>query len=221
MFIIAKKLREYDKDCIRYYINSPKISYKEDNDTRKNKMIDNINKIVCEDINNFIEISGCSYGELDKHITCMSSLVEYKVGYISEDILSLAIEFSQLSSIYDISYIKGYNYDLGLDKQIDLKDLFLEKVDFLSILRKHVLDQYKVFISEMEDNKDSHLYDIESDDIYMDEDNCFYFDKEYLILPFSSCEIDVDILNLLEFKIPFQNIYNYLSNYALKNILNQ
>ena len=40
-----------------------------------------------------------------------------------------------------------------------------------------------------------------------------------LILPFSSCEIDEEILNLIEFKIPFNKIYLYLNEYAIKNIV--
>ena len=59
--------------------------------------------------------------ENDVFVNC---LTEFQVGYVSKNIISLAVEYSQLSGFSDISYIKAYNYDFNLRKELSLKDLF-------------------------------------------------------------------------------------------------
>lgn len=219
MVVIAKELLQYEKDYIKYYINFPKIYYKQENekDYIKNEMIESVNQVIFEDIMIFMDVLEDTYNINSQEY--INSITEFQVGYVSKDILSLAIEFSQLSEFYDISYLKGYNYDFRLKKGIILKNLFKEDVDYIKILKKHILIQAKILISELQKYEEDNLYEIDEENICLDEENIFYFTKEYLILPFSSCEIDKEILNLIEFKIPFNKIYNYLSEYAIKNIV--
>ncbi|MCC3869881.1 DUF3298 domain-containing protein [Terrisporobacter mayombei] len=221
MVVIAKELLQYEKDYIKYYINFPKIYYKQENDKDyiKNEMIESINELVFEDIMNFMGVVEDSYNISSEEFIHINSITEFQVGYASDNIMSLAIEFSQLAGFYDISYLKGYNYDFKLKKEIILKDLFRESVDYIKILKKYIWVQAKTLLAELQKNEDESLYHIVEDNICLDEENTFYFTSEYLVLPFSSCEIDQEILNLLEFKIPFNKIYHYLSKYAIKNIV--
>lgn len=221
MVVIAKELLQYEKDYIKYYINFPKIYYKQDNDKDyiKNEMIESVNQIIFEDIMTFMDVVEDTYNVNSEEYTHINSITEFQVGYLSNDIISLAIEFSQLAGFYDISYLKGYNFDFKLKKNISLKHLFKENVDYIKILKKYILIQAKILISELQKYKEDNLYKIVEENICLDEENIFYFTQEYLILPFSSCEIDKEILNLIEFKIPFNKIYNYLSDYAIKNIV--
>lgn len=221
MVVIAKELLQYEKDYIKYYINFPKIYYKQDNDKDyiKNEMIDSVNQIIFEDIMTFMDVVEDTYNVNSEEYTHINSITEFQVGYLSNDIISLAIEFSQLAGFYDISYLKGYNFDFKLKKNISLKHLFKENVDYIKILKKYILIQAKILISELQKYNEDNLYKIVEENICLDEENIFYFTQEYLILPFSSCEIDKEILNLIEFKIPFNKIYNYLSDYAIKNIV--
>ena len=106
-----------------------------------------------------------------------------------------------------------------MKKEIVLKDLFKENVDYIKVLKKYIIIQIKTLFMEFEGYVEDYLHYICEDSICLDEENIFYFTHEYLILPFSSCEIDENILNLLEFKIPFNKIYHYLSEYAIKNIV--
>ena len=223
MIAIAKELLQYEKDYIKYYINIPKIYYKEKNDEYylKNEMIESINQVIFEDIMNFMDVVGDSYNISNKEYTYISTITEFQVGYLTKDIMSLAIEFSQLSGFYDISYLKGYNYDFILKKEISLKDIFKKNVDYIEILKKYIISQVKAWFMEFEVYTENYLNCISEDTIFLDEENMFYFTHEYLILPFSSCEIHKDILNLLEFKIPFSKIYHYLSEYSIKNIVNK
>ena len=221
MVVIAKELLQYEKDYIKYYINFPKIYYKQDNDKDyiKNEMIESVNQIIFEDIMTFVDVVEDTYNVNSEEYTHINSITEFQVGYLSNDIISLAIEFSQLAGFYDISYLKGYNFDFKLKKNISLKHLFKENVDYIKILKKYILIQAKMLISELQKYNEDNLYKIVEDNVCLDEENIFYFTQEYLILPFSSCEIDKEILNLIEFKIPFNKIYNYLSDYAIKNIV--
>ena len=221
MIVIAKELLQYEKDYIKYYINIPKIYYKEKNekDYLKNEMIESINQVIFEDIMAFMDVVEDSYNVSNEEHIHINSLTEFQVGYVSKDIISLAIEFSQLAGFYDISYLKGYNYDFKLKKEIVLKDLFKENVDYIKVLKKYIIIQIKTLFMEFGGYVEDYLHYICEDSICLDEENIFYFTHEYLILPFSSCEIDENILNLLEFKIPFNKIYHYLSEYAIKNIV--
>ncbi|MDU4860456.1 MAG: hypothetical protein E6356_00615 [Terrisporobacter othiniensis] len=221
MVVIAKELLQYEKDYIKYYINFPKIYYKQDNDKDyiKNEMIESVNQIIFEDIMTFMDVVEDTYNVNSEEYTHINSITEFQVGYLSNDIISLAIEFSQLAGFYDISYLKGYNFDFKLKKNISLKHLFKENVDYIKILKKYILIQAKMLISELQKYNEDNLYKIVEENICLDEENIFYFTQEYLILPFSSCEIDKEVLNLIEFKIPFNKIYNYLSDYAIKNIV--
>ena len=221
MVVIAKELLQYEKDYIKYYINFPKIYYKQDNDKDyiKNEMIESVNQIIFEDIMTFMDVVEDTYNVNSEEYTHINSITEFQVGYLSNDIISLAIEFSQLAGFYDISYLKGYNFDFKFKKNISLKHLFKENVDYIKILKKYILIQAKILISELQKYNEDNLYKIVEENICLDEENIFYFTQEYLILPFSSCEIDKEILNLIEFKIPFNKIYNYLSDYAIKNIV--
>ncbi|WP_419725031.1 hypothetical protein [Terrisporobacter petrolearius] len=221
MVVIAKELLQYEKDYIKYYINFPKIYYKQDNDKDyiKNEMIESVNQIIFEDIMTFMDVVEDTYNVNSEDYTHINSITEFQVGYLSNDIISMAIEFSQLAGFYDISYLKGYNFDFKLKKDISLKHLFKENVDYIKILKKYILIQANILISELQKYEEDNLYKIVEDNICLDEENIFYFTQDYLILPFSSCEIDKEILNLIEFKIPFNKIYNYLSDYAKKGIV--
>ena len=221
MVVVEKEILQYEKDNIKYYINIPKIYYKVKNDKTfvKNEMIESINQVIFEDIITFMDVVGNSYNVSQNNYTYISSLTEFQIGYDSKNIISLSIEFSQLDGFYDISYLKGYNYDLKLKKEIYLKDLFKEDLDYLKILKKYILIQYKILTTEIQEYMENLPNYICEDNVCLNEENNFYFTNDYLILPFSSCEIDEELLNLIEFKIPFNKIYNYLSEYAIRNIV--
>lgn len=221
MVVIAKELLQYEKDYIKYYINIPKLYYKEsdENDYIKNEMIESINQVILDDIFNFMDVVDESYALSSNDYICINSITEFQIGYVSKNIVSLAIEFSQLEGFYDISYIKGYNYDFRLKREIYLKDLFKKNVDFIQILKRYVLSEVNKFFGDFQQSNYDDLDCMLEREICLDEENIFYFTNEYLILPFSSCQIHEELLNLLEFKIPFNKIYSYLSEYAIKNIV--
>ncbi|WP_455540077.1 hypothetical protein [Terrisporobacter sp.] len=216
MIVIARELLQYEKKYVNYYLNIPKL-YSKEKDIMKNEMIQHINSLIFEDTMVFMDTIEDSYN--NSECTHIKSLTEFQVGYVSKDIISIAVEFSQLIGFADISYIKGYNYDLELKREILLKDLFKKDTNYLYILKKYILIQIKIFLSEVQNCQIEDINCLVKDNIFLDEDNNFYFTDEFLILPFSSCEIDKEIFNLIEFKIPFNKIYEYLNEYTIKNIV--
>ncbi len=264
MIVIGREFLSYDKDNIKYHINFPKLY--NDKDFIKDEMSELINKIIFEDIAIFLEIVEDSYSNIVENNMLINTLTEFDIGFQFKDIISIAIEYTQLSGILDISYLKGYNYDFNLKKEIKLKDLFKEEVSFEEILKEYISEQIIKIIGEINNlkgynydfnlKKEIKLKDLFKEEvsfeeilkeyiseqiikiigeintqeeygldesivnnIYIDENSIFYFNSEYLILSFSSCELSQNIMNLVEFKIPFNRIYSYLNEYAIKNIV--
>ena len=219
--MIAKELLQYEKEYIRYYINIPKLYYNENSekDIIKNEMKESVNQLIVDDILMFMEMIEYNYNLSKENDVFVNCLTEFQVGYVSKNIISLAVEYSQLSGFSDISYIKAYNYDFNLRKELSLKDLFRCDVNFTKLLRKYINLQINNIFNEISMYEDDGIGHFMEDDIILDENNIFYFTDEYLILPFSSCELHKDLVNLLEFKIPFNKIYYYLNEYAIKNIV--
>ena len=182
-------------------------------------MIESINQFISEDIFIFIDMIEDDYNISKNEYTYINSLTEFQVAYVSKNIISLSVEFSQLRGLSDISYTKAYNYDFNLRKELSLKDFFKNNVDFIELLKRYILIQINNFFDEIYRYDENFIYNFMEDDIVLEEDNIFYFTHEFLIFPFSSCEIHENIVNLLEFKIPFNKIYPYLSEYAMKNIV--
>lgn len=217
MIVIGREFLSYDKDNIKYHINFPKLY--NDKDFIKDEMSELINKIIFEDIAIFLEIVEDSYSNIVENNMLINTLTEFDIGFQFKDIISIAIEYTQLSGILDISYLKGYNYDFNLKKEIKLKDLFKEEVSFEEILKEYISEQIIKIIGEINSPGEYGLDESIVNNIYIDENSIFYFNSEYLILSFSSCELSQNIMNLVEFKIPFNRIYSYLNEYAIKNIV--
>ncbi len=217
MIVIGREFLSYDKDNIKYYINFPKLY--NDKDFIKDEMSELINKIIFEDIAIFLEIVEDSYSNIGENNMLINTLTEFDIGFQSKDIISIAIEYTQLSGILDISYLKGYNYDFNLKKEIKLKDLFKDEVNFEEILKEYISEQIIKIIGEINSPEEYGLDESIVNNIYIDENSIFYFNCEYLILSFSSCELSQNIMNLVEFKIPFNRIDSYLNEYAIKNIV--
>ena len=60
MIVVAKELLQYEKKYVNYYLNIPKLCYKEKNIV-KNEMIEDINSLIFEDIITFMNMMDDSY----------------------------------------------------------------------------------------------------------------------------------------------------------------
>lgn len=220
MIIISKEVLQYKKDNVNYYINFPKIYTRNETDESKLSIVDRLNNIIFDDIIIFMEIMEDAYGDKSEKGTIINTLTEFNEGFNFYNVISIAMEFSQLIGCFDISYIKTYNYDIDLKREIKLKDLFKSEIDYLGILRKLTEEQIKIILNE-NPLVDDDLHEIILKNIFIDCESVFYFTEGYLILPFSSFEMDVDIMNLIEVKIAFNKLYPYLNKYAIKKIVHK
>ena len=200
MLIIKEEKIKSESDTIRFYLSYPVI----ENDL---DFIDNINEIIYQDIKSFKELATFS---IDKPIMTqfhnkINVLSEYKINLNENQIISIYIEFSQLIGLYDITYVNSYNYDINLEKEIILKDLFKEDVDYINVINYFILKDIDEYL----------YYEFKG----VSDENVFYITKEYLVICFSSYELDKKYSVALEFKIPLDKIKYYLSDYILNNIL--
>lgn len=95
-----------------------------------NKIINIINHKILEDIKIFKDVSKNDIKNLLKNTRYLYYISsEYNVFFNSNNIFSISLELCQLVGIYNINYIKSYNYDISLEKEIKLTDLFKNNIN--------------------------------------------------------------------------------------------
>ena len=129
-----------------YNLNYPIIK----SDNEKN-IINHINQRIYEDIIAFKSaIEDIAYSK-NNSLSCIST--DYYITYNNNGIISIPIEFSQLDGLYNISYINSYNYDINLEKEIDIKDVFNSEIDYMEIIAKKIDNKIKELSRELSIDK--------------------------------------------------------------------
>ena len=201
--IQTSSIEKKDKLSV-YNLNYPIIK----SDNKKN-IINNINHRIYEDIIAFksaIEDIGYSKNNC---LSCIST--DYYITYNNNGIISIPIEFSQLDGLYNISYINSYNYDINLEKEINIKDrnyFTAEDYDKIKELSRELsMDKYIMVLDYLKD-------------IIFSDNPTFYISKDSIVICFSSYELDPAISDLSTFKISFKEDKSYLSKYIIEKITN-
>ena len=194
-----------------YNLNYPII--KSDNEK---SIIGHINKRIYEDIISF----KCTIEDIsntkNNNLSCIST--DYYITYNNNDIISIPIEFSQLDGLYNISYINSYNYDINLEKEINIKDIFNSEVDYMEIITKKINNKIKELSKELSLDKYITVLDYLKDIVFSDNPT-FYISKDGIVICFSSYELDPSIADLSTFKISFKEDGNYLSKYITEKVV--
>lgn len=164
--------------------------------TENDLFINYVNNTINQDINIFKDIikdNAICYNEKSTIFT------DYKVHLNKKNILSIGIIFSELYN-YDniINYINTYNYDLNKKRQILIEDIF----------KKHF--NYELLIQNEINTIPNKIIDEQS----------FYITPKYIAITFSSYEIAND-KDIVEVKLYFKDIKEYLSDYTKKYIMEQ
>lgn len=227
MFIFKKKIKNV---WCKYQVCSfeyPVIITDRDNE---NNLIDDINNTIYEDITSFGDFFNIQLEdqEVEKN-TLINAATEYRVGFSNNSIVSIAIEFSQFIGLNYISYINTYNYDIDLCREIVIEDIFDAKKDYLVCISKEILNSIEkdtyIYEEELESSelemldriKDLITDNFESKENYRN----FYIEEDGIVICFSSYEIIRDNPILLEFKIFFEDFYDYLSEYTRSKLLGE
>lgn len=194
-----------------YNLNYPII----ESDSKKN-IIDHINQRIYEDIISFKSaIEDISYSK-NNNLSCIST--DYYIAYNNNGIISIPIEFSQLDGLYNISYINSYNYDINLEREINIKDIFNSDMDYMEIITKKIDDKIKELSKELSIDKYIMVLDYLKDIVFSD-NPMFYISKDNIVICFSSYELDPSISDLSTFKISFKEDRNHLSKYIIEKII--
>lgn len=194
-----------------YNLNYPIIK----SDNGKN-IINHINHRIYEDIIAFKSAIEDIESIKNNNLFCINT--DYYITYNNNGIISIPIEFSQLDGLYNISYINSYNYDINLEKEIDIKDVFNSEIDYMEIIAKKIDNKIKELSRELSIDKYIMVLDYLKDIIFSDNPT-FYISKDGIVICFSSYELDPSISDLSTFKISFKEDRSYLSKYIIEKII--
>ena len=184
----------------------------------KDNIVDYINEVIYQDIICFKDVVKDDIDNFRINRNYLSYInTEYRVDFNRNDIISITLEFSQLSGLYNITYVNSYNYDINLGRQIKLKDIFKNNVDYIEILNKKLEAELKCRAKLY--GEEFNQLENYSDKIIILEDSNFYIEEDGIVISFSSYELDQNISEVLEFKILFEECIDYLSYYILENIM--
>lgn len=209
MLSIQASIIEKREKLSVYNLNYPIIK----SDNKKN-IVSHINKRIYEDIISF----KCAIEDAinNKNLSCIST--DYYITYNNNDIISIPIEFSQLDGLYNINHINSYNYDINLEKEINIKDIFNSEVDYMEIITEKINNKIKKLSKELSLEKYITVLDYLKDIVFSD-DPTFYIYKDGIVICFSSYELDPLISDLSTFKISFKEDSNYLSKYIIEKVI--
>ena len=183
----------------------------------ENNITNHINNRIYEDIIAFKSVVEDIMDVNNNQQSFIST--NYYIKYNNNGIISIPIEFTQVDGLYNISYINSYNYDINLEKEINIKDLFKSEVDYMKIITKKIDSKIK----ELSRNLSLDEYIIVLDylkDIIFTDDPAFYISKDGIVVCFSSYELDQNIKDISTFKISFIEDINYLSKYIIERVIN-
>lgn len=205
---------EEKDNLVIYNLNYPLIK----NYQYEDRVIDYINEVIYQDVMSFKDVVENEIDSLmlrGKYLSYINT--EYNVDFNRNNIISLTIEFSQLSGLYNITYVNSYNYDLNLGRKIKLKDIFKNDIDYIDILNENLK-------KELEKNRELFEDNFEELENYLGQltilnNHNFYIQEDGIVISFSSYELDQNLSELVEFKILFEDYVDYLSEYTIENIM--
>ena len=98
----------------------------------KDNIVDYINEVIYQDIICFKDVVKDDIDNFRINRNYLSYInTEYRVDFNRNDIISITLEFSQLSGLYNITYVNSYNYSINLGRQIKLKYIYNKNVDYI------------------------------------------------------------------------------------------
>ena len=214
MVLIQTSSIEKKDNLSVYNLNYPIIK----SDNKKN-IINNINERIYEDIISFKAAIEDILDIIPIKNKCLYYInTDYYISYNNNDIISIPIEFSQIDGLYNISYINSYNYDISLEKEITLEDIFDSNIDYINLITNKIENKIKKLSKELSMDKYIMVLDYLKD-IVLSDSPTFYIDNEGIIICFLSYELDPTIYDISTFKIYFNEDRKYLSKYIIDKVV--
>lgn len=121
--------------------------------------------------------------EISRHIKA-EGYFNYQVKYNRNGLLSIVVyDYEYTGGAHGITVQSSYTFDLATGREYELKDLFPENTDYVSIITKEVKNQMKdmgitEFLAPFDSIKADH-------DFYLIDDYVVVYFQQYEILPYS------------------------------------
>ena len=206
MLKIDERLIEKEDQYIRYSLSYPVIDL-------NNKFVEYVNEDMYYSILSFKDVIREILEDEEVNIV-VYLLSDFDITYNENDIVSIVIEYSQFIGTNHISYINTYNYDISLEKEIKISDVFNKKTNYKEVLSESIRLQ---MISTYQEDDENFVY--LPDYIWIDDEQPFYIDENGLSLCFSGYELGISSSEIFEIKISYNEAIEYLSDYFINRIL--
>lgn len=131
-----------------------------------------------------------------------SAYTNYNVTFNKNHILSVVLNLMSLTeeSLPNYSALYNYNYDLLNGKQIMIKDVFKNGIDYTKIIKDYV--NYKI-------NQNKEIY-FENAEIFITDDQAFYLDDDGIVIYFDPDQISPKEFGTAKFKLMFSKFAPYI-----------
>ncbi|MCR8743825.1 DUF3298 and DUF4163 domain-containing protein [Romboutsia lituseburensis] len=219
IFTIEMKKIDENKEFFKSDIHYPNLKIKNkylDDKNSNIKFIENINEAISNYIDDFkkkIEEESKEYEKQYKTIFYKAkdqyvkyqyeAYSDYQVTYNKNNLISIPIKLYEFTGgAHGMSYLKSFNYDLENKKELKLKDLFKENVNYKKIVNKFIND-------EISKNKDIYFTGDEGFKGISDNQS-FYIDNEGIVVYFGLYEIAPYYVGIPKFKLTWDEFGKYL-----------
>lgn len=207
---------EFFKSDIRYPYLKIKNKYLENEDFNI-KVIENINKIMRNYSVNFkekIKEDSKDYKKQYEDIFSKSkekymkyqyeAYSDYKITYNKNNLISIPMKLYEFTGgAHGMSYLKVFNYDLISGKEIKLRDMFKNDINYKAIIDKYIKQQ-------IQENKD--IYFSEEQGFKGISDNqSFYIEEDGIVVYFGLYEIAPYYVGIPKFKLTWDEFGEYLN----------
>lgn len=209
---IEEKKIDENSEFLRLELKYPFLNIKEQgNKGVDNKVIEKINKDIEDVVFKFRDYIKSGSEEYSKDYKegymkyQYEGFSDYKVTYNKDNILSIPLTMYEFTGgAHGLTNIKSFNYDLSNGKEILLKDMFKEGVDYKSVLNKYIKEQ----IDKTEDKNIYFTGDMGFNGI--SDNQSFYIDDNGIVVYFSLYDIAPYSSGIPMFTISWEQLEKYL-----------
>lgn len=215
--IQLKKIIE-ESEFFKAQINYPYFQIKEKYKDREKENIKIMSKINNEMYNYLVDFKNNikkqseqykkEYESSDKDLSLpkfvYEAYSEYDVTYNKDNLISIPIlTYEFTGGAHGMSVLKSFNYDLKNGEELELSNIFKDKVNYKSIINTYIKQEIK---------KSKDLYFTGKDGFKgIDDNQAFYLENDKLIIYFQLYEIGPYYIGIPKFEIPLNEIKDLIN----------
>lgn len=217
-FTIEMKRIEENSEFFKADISYPLLKIKDkciNKGGYNSKIIENINKEISAYILNYndkVKEESKKYKKQYEDILSKSdedyvkyqyeAYADYQVTYNKKDLISIPIKtYNFTGGAHGMSYLKSYNYDLLSGKELKLKDMFKDDVDYKKVVNSFI---------KQEIEKKQDIYFSGDEGFKGIEDNqAFYIDDDGIVVYFQLYDIAPYYVGIPKFKMTWKEFDKY------------